>query len=78
MPKVTQKYKQESFDKMLRRFKNQCERAGIVKRVRELEYYDKPNFKRNRRNQELKRTKKNNIFKAEKMEMRRKQTQRYR
>ncbi len=77
MPRVTQKYKQESFDKMLRRFKNQCERAGIVKRVRELEYYDKPNFKRNRRNQELKRTKKNNIFKAEKMEMRRKQTQRY-
>ena len=77
MPKVTPKYKQESFDKMLRRFKNQCERAGIVKRVRELEYYDKPNHKRNRRNQELKRTKKNNLFKAERMEMRRKQTQRY-
>ena len=47
MPRVSPKYKQESFDKMLRRFKNQCERAGIVKRVRELEYYEKPNFKRN-------------------------------
>ncbi len=78
MPKVTQKYKQESFDKMLRRFKNQCERAGIVKRVRELEHYEKPNFKRNQTNQALKRTKKNDKFKAERMEMRRKQVQRYR
>jgi small subunit ribosomal protein S21 len=78
MPKVTPKYNQESFDKMLRRFKNQCERAGIVKRVRELEYYEKPNFKRNEKNQALKRTKKNNAFKAERMEMRRKQTKRSR
>ena len=78
MPKVTQKYKQESFDKMLRRFKKQCERAGIVKRVRELEHYEKPNFKRNQKNQALKRTKKNDKFKAERMEMRRKQVQRYR
>ena len=77
MPRVSPKYKQESFDKMLRRFKNQCERAGIVKRVRELEYYEKPNVKRNAKKQALKRTKKNNIFKAERMEMRRKQTQRY-
>jgi small subunit ribosomal protein S21 len=78
MPRVTPKYNQESFDKMLRRFKNQCERVGIVKRVRELEYYEKPNVKRNARKQALKRTKKNNIFKAERMEIRRKQTQRYR
>jgi len=75
---VSPKYKQEPFDKMLRRFKNQCERAGIVKRVRELEFYEKPNVKRNTKKQALKRTKKNNIFKAERMEMRRKQTQRYR
>ena len=78
MPRVSPKYKQEPFDKMLRRFKNQCERAGIVKRVRELEFYEKPNVKRNTKKQALKRTKKNNIFKAERMEMRRKQTQRYR
>jgi len=78
MPRVTPNYKQESFDKILRRFKNQCERAGIVKRVRELEYYEKPNVKRNAKKQALKRTKKNNIFKAERMEMRRKQTQRSR
>ena len=62
MPRVTQKYKQESFDKMLRRFKNQCERAGIVKTVREKQYYEKPNFTRNQKNQALKRTKKNNIL----------------
>lgn len=78
MPKITQKYKQESFDKMLRRFKNQCERAGIVKRVRELEHYEKPNVKRNQKNQALKRTKKNDKFKAERTEMRRRQVQRYR
>ncbi len=78
MPKITQKYKVEPFDKMLRRFKNQCERAGIVKRVRELEYYEKPNVKRNQKNQALKRTKKNDKFKAERMEMRRRQVQRYR
>ena len=78
MPRVSPKYKQESFDKMLRRFKNQCERAGIVKRVRELEYYEKPNFKRNQKKQELKRTKKNNIMRAERMEMLRKQGARYR
>ena len=78
MPKVSPKYKQEPFDKMLRRFKNQCERAGIVKRVRELEFYEKPNVKRNQRNQALKRTKKNNLFKQERLEARRRQGQRYR
>jgi len=77
MPRVTPKYKQEGFDKMLRRFKNQCERAGIVKRVRELEYYEKPNVKRNAKKQALKRTKKNNIFKAERLEAKRRQGQRY-
>ena len=73
MPSVRPKYKQESFDKMLRRFKNQCERAGIVKRVRELEYYEKPNVKRNLKNQALKRTKLNNIRKAEAADQRRRQ-----
>lgn len=73
MPSVRPKYKQESFDKMLRRFKNQCERAGIVKRVRELEYYEKPNVKRNQKNQALKRTKLNNMRKAEAADQRRRQ-----
>ena len=74
MPRVTQKYKQEPFDKMLRRFRNQCERAGIVKRVREKEYYVKPNEKKHRKNQELIRTRKNQARKAAAAEMRRKQS----
>ena len=77
MPRVTPKYKQEGFDKMLRRFKNQCERAGIVKTVREKQYYEKPNAKCNAKKQALKRTKKNNIFKAERLEAKRRQGQRY-
>ena len=78
MPKVTQKYKQEPFDKMLRRFRNQCERAGIVKRVREKEYYVKPNEKKHRKNQELIRTRKNQARKAAAAEMRRKQSSSWR
>lgn len=74
MPSVRPKYKQESFDKMLRRFKNQCERAGIVKEVRAREYYEKPNVKKNQRNQALKRTKLNNIRKAEALDQRRRQS----
>ena len=78
MPKVTPRYKQESFDKMLRRFRNQCERAGIVKRVREKEYYVKPNEKKHRKNQELIRTRKNQARKAAAAEMRRKQSSSWR
>ena len=78
MPKVTPKYKQESFDKMLRRFRNQCERAGIVKTVREKEYYVKPNQKRHKKNQEMARTKENNARKAAAAEMRRKQNSQWR
>lgn len=72
MPKVTQKFKNEPFDKMLRRFRNQVERAGIIKRCRELEYYEKPNVARNIANQALKRKKKVNLLKAEKLESLRK------
>jgi small subunit ribosomal protein S21 len=78
MPKVTPRYKQEPFDKMLRRFRNQCERAGIVKRVREKEYYVKPNEKKHRKNQELIRTRKNQARKAAAAEMRRKQSSSWR
>ena len=73
MPKVTPKYKQEPFDKMLRRFRNQCERAGIVKSVRDKEFYEKPNQKKHKRNQEMKRTRENNARKQAGAEMKRKQ-----
>ena len=78
MPRVTPKFKQEPFDRMLRRFRNQCERAGIVKRVREKEYYVKPNEKKHRKNQELIRTRKNQARKAAAAEMRRKQSSSWR
>ena len=48
----------EPFDRMLRRFKKSCERAGIVQEVRDREYYEKPASKRNQKNQDLKRRKK--------------------
>ena len=78
MPKVTPRYKQEPFDKMLRRFRNQCERAGIVKRVREKEYYVKPNEKRHKKNQEIKRTRENNARKELAAEQRRRQQSHWR
>lgn len=48
----------EPFDRMLRRFKKSCERAGIVQEVRQREYFEKPASKRNERNQQIKRRKK--------------------
>lgn len=74
MPKVTQKYKQEPFDKMLRRFRNQVERAGIVKRVRELEFYEKPSAIKNQRNQSIKRKRKKDAMKAERLDQIRRQS----
>lgn len=48
----------EPFDRMLRRWKKACERAGIVQEVRSREYYEKPASIRNQKNQDLKRKKK--------------------
>lgn len=73
MPKVTQKFKNEPFDKMLRRFRNQCERAGIVKRCRDLEYFEKPSSIKNRNNQSLKRKKKKDLLKAQRLDSIRRQ-----
>jgi small subunit ribosomal protein S21 len=73
MPKVTQKFKNEPFDKMLRRFRNQCERAGIVKRCRDLEYFEKPSSIKNRNNQSLKRRKKKDLLKAQRLDSIRRQ-----
>lgn len=48
----------EPFDRMLRRFKKACDRAGIVQEVRQREYFEKPASKRNEKNQQIKRRKK--------------------
>ncbi len=48
----------ETFDRMLRRFKKACDKKGIVKEVRDRQYFEKPASKRNERNQSIKRKKK--------------------
>jgi ribosomal protein S21 len=68
MPQVTQKFKNEPFDKMLRRFRNQVERAGIVKRCRDLQYFEKPSALKNQKNQSLKRKKKKDLMKQHSIE----------
>lgn len=37
------------FDVALRRFKRACEKAGIPTKLRQLEYYEKPTWKRKRK-----------------------------
>ncbi|MBN2689199.1 MAG: 30S ribosomal protein S21 [Gammaproteobacteria bacterium] len=39
----------DHFDVALRRFKRACEKAGILTRLRELEYYEKPTAERKRK-----------------------------
>lgn len=39
----------EPFDVALRRFKRACEKAGILTRLRQLEFYEKPTSKRKRK-----------------------------
>ena len=36
----------ESYDQALRRFKRQCEKAGILSELRKREYYEKPSEKK--------------------------------
>lgn len=69
---VTPHFKGEPFDKMLRRFRNKVERAGIIADVKKHEYFDKPSAVKNRKNQELKRTKLNNKRREAKEHYRRK------
>lgn len=54
----------EPFDKLLRRFKRDCEKAGIVQEVRDREYYEKPNQAKHRKSQEINRRKKLDAKKA--------------
>ena len=60
-PRINPKNKNvEPFDRMLRRFKKQCERANIVNEVRDRQYYEKPNQKKHKKNQDIARRKKLN------------------
>ena len=39
----------EPFEKALRRFKKKCNKEGLMQRLRELKYYEKPSEKRRRK-----------------------------
>lgn len=39
----------ESFESALRRFKKQCEKAGILSEIRKREYYEKPSIKKKKK-----------------------------
>ncbi|PMB54565.1 30S ribosomal protein S21 [Coxiella endosymbiont of Rhipicephalus microplus] len=38
-----------TFDVAMRRFKRACEKAGILTKLRQIEYYEKPTSKRKRK-----------------------------
>ena len=48
MPGIVVK-ENESFESALRRFKKQCEKAGILSEIRKREYYEKPSVKRKKK-----------------------------
>jgi small subunit ribosomal protein S21 len=39
----------ESFESVIRRFKKQCEKAGILTEVRKREHYEKPSVRKKRK-----------------------------
>ncbi|RMG59389.1 MAG: 30S ribosomal protein S21 [Deltaproteobacteria bacterium] len=48
MPNVKVK-ENESFEMALKRFKKQCEKAGILSEIRKREHYEKPSVKRKKK-----------------------------
>ena len=48
MPGVRVKHN-EPFEVALKRFKKQCEKAGILSEIRKREHYEKPSIKRKRK-----------------------------
>ncbi len=41
----------ETFEQALRRFKKQCEKAGILSELRKREHYEKPSIKKKKKMQ---------------------------
>ncbi len=39
----------ESFENAMKRFKKQCEKAGILSEIRKREHYEKPSVRRKRK-----------------------------
>lgn len=51
----------ETFEQALRRFKKQCEKAGILSELRKREFYEKPSMKRKRKKAQAKKHAKRGI-----------------
>jgi small subunit ribosomal protein S21 len=49
--------KNETLDAALRRFKRQCQRAGVLAEVRKREHYVKPSVKRKKKSEAARRRK---------------------
>ncbi|MCR4427271.1 MAG: 30S ribosomal protein S21 [Firmicutes bacterium] len=43
--------KNESLDSALRRFKRQCQQAGVLSEIRKREHYDKPSVRRKKKSE---------------------------
>lgn len=43
----------ESFEKALRRFKKLCNKEGLMKKLKEMRYYEKPSTKKRRHHQKV-------------------------
>jgi len=43
--------KGETLDQALRRFKRQCQRAGVLSEVRKREHYEKPSVRRRKKSE---------------------------
>ncbi|WP_422444132.1 30S ribosomal protein S21 [Thermoanaerobacterium sp. DL9XJH110] len=47
----------ETLDSALRRFKRQCQRAGVLSEVRKREHYEKPSVRRKKKSEAARRRK---------------------
>ena len=49
----------ESLESALKRFKRQCQRAGVIQEVRKREHYEKPSVKRKKKSEAARKRKHN-------------------
>ena len=49
----------ESLDNALRRFKRQCQKAGVISELRKREFYEKPSVKRKKKSEAARKRKYN-------------------
>lgn len=71
MSKIIVKEK-ETIDEALRRFKRECERAGIMQEIKKRAFYEPPSVKKKIRNQELKRKFRRKMQKTQRVNLTRK------